>query len=427
MKPSPWFVPWRAAALAVAVTLCFPVQAQPIETPLSQSVSEASGPVSVSWTQAVEAAWARSPLHVEAQGRQRVAQASRQVADSWLVAPPSLDVAQREGVSAATRGERETELGVSLPLWRWDQRDRSQASASAEAAWADASQQAVRWRVAGLVREAAARVRLAQADLAQVNTQQQLLATLAQDVARRVRAGDLAPADELAAKAELLGWEAQTSQARWALQAEMSAWQTLTGLSAVPLAEPVAMTGAVQATADDLAAHPEAQLANLGVALARARVASAAQLAGAAPELGVSWRQERAKLGGAQNSVALSMKLPLGAATHRQPQLAAALAAQDTALAEQAQTQRHLGSQLELAQAHWANTQAQATNEQERARLLRQRGQWLQRAFSAGETALPDLLRALSAAAQAEAAAARQQAALAQAWARLQHAQGLMP
>ena len=66
-------------------------------------------------------------------------------------------------------------------------------------------------------------------------------ATLAQDVARRVRAGDLAPADELAAKAELLGWEAQTSQARWALQAEMSAWQTLTGLSALPLAEPVAI------------------------------------------------------------------------------------------------------------------------------------------------------------------------------------------
>src|SRR5690606_4824460 len=141
---------------------------------------------------------------------------------------------------------------VSLPLWRWDQRARSQASASAEAAWADASQQVARWRVAGLVREAAARVRLAQADLAQVSAQQQLLATLAQDVARRVRAGDLAPADELAARAELLGWEAQTSQARWALQAEMSAWQTLTGLSALPLAEPVAMTGAVQSTADDL-------------------------------------------------------------------------------------------------------------------------------------------------------------------------------
>ena len=381
----------------------------------------------MSWTQAVDAAWARSPLNVEAQGRQRVAQAARQVADSWLVAPPSLNVGQREGVSSTSRGERETELGVSLPLWRWDQRARSQASASAEAAWADASQQVARWRVAGLVREAAARVRLAQADLLQVDAQHQLLAKLAEDVARRVRAGDLAPSDELAAKAELLGWEAQTSQARWSLQAEMSAWQTLTGLTALPLAEPIAIPGAVQATTDDLAGHPEAQLANLEVERARARVASASQLAGAAPELGVSWRQERANLGVTQSSVALSMKLPLGTATHRQPQLAAALAAQDTALAEQAQTQRHLSAQLGLAQAHWANTQAQATTEQERARLLRQRGQWLQRSFAAGETALPDLLRALTAAAQAEAASARQQAALTQAWARLQHAQGLMP
>ncbi len=330
-------------------------------------------------------------------------------------------------MSSTSRGERETELGVSLPLWRWDQRARSQASAAAETAWADASQQVARWRVAGLVREAAARVRLAQADLLQVDAQHQLLAKLAEDVARRVRAGDLAPSDELAAKAELLGWEAQNSQARWSLQAEMSAWQTLTGLTALPLAEPIAIPGAVQATTDDLAGHPEAQLANLEVERARARVASASQLAGAAPELGVSWRQERANLGVTQSSVALSMKLPLGTATHRQPQLAAALAAQDTALAEQAQTQRHLSAQLGLAQAHWANTQAQATTEQERARLLRQRGQWLQRSFAAGETALPDLLRALTAAAQAEAASARQQAALTQAWARLQHAQGLMP
>lgn len=423
MKSSPWFAPCRAAVLGVAGTLCFAVGAQPIETPHSSGASNTSA----SWAQAFDAAWARSPLNAEAQGRQRVADAARLVADSWLAAPPSLDVAQREGVSATIRGERETELGVSLPLWRWDQRARSQASASAEAAWAHASQQVARWRVAGLVREAAARVRLAQADLLQVNAQQQLLSKLADDVARRVRAGDLAPADELAAKAELLGWEAQTSQARWNLQAETSAWQTLTGLTALPLAEPCAMAGAIQSMTDDLAAHPEALLANLAVERARARAASASQLAGAAPELGVSWRQERAKLGGATNSVALSMKLPLGTATHLQPQLAVALADEDIALVEQAQTQRHLSAQLELAQAQWASTQAQATSEQERARLLRQRGQWLQRSFAAGETALPDLLRALTVAAQAEAAAARQQAALAQAWARLQHAQGLMP
>jgi outer membrane protein, heavy metal efflux system len=73
-----------------------------------------------------------------------VADAARQVADAWLAAPLSMNVAQREGVSAATQGERETELGVSLPLWRWEQRARSQASAAAETAWAHASQQVAR-------------------------------------------------------------------------------------------------------------------------------------------------------------------------------------------------------------------------------------------------------------------------------------------
>lgn len=423
-------MPWRAAALAVASPLCCVVYAQSIETYPSQGSSETSAPLFVSWTQAVDAAWARSPLNFEAQGRQRVAEAARLVANSWLVAPPSLNVGQREGLSAANRSGRETEFGVSLPLWRWDQRARSQASAAAEAAWASASHQMARLRVAGLVREAAARVRLAEAEITQVNAQHQLLSKLAEDVARRVRAGDLAPADELAANAELLGWKAKTSQVRWSLQSEMSAWQTLTGLTELPPAE--APATAIQSTTkavatDDLAAHPESQLADLALERARARVAAASQLAGAPPELGVSWRQERASLGAKHSSMALSVKLPLGTATHLQPQLAAALAAEETALAEKTQTQRHLSAQLVLAQAHWANTQSQAATEQERARLLRQRSQWLQRSFSAGETALPDLLRALTAAAQAEAAYARQQAALAQAWAQLQQAQGLMP
>jgi cobalt-zinc-cadmium efflux system outer membrane protein len=58
---------------------------------------------------------------------------------------------------------------------------------------------------------------------------------------------------------------------------------------------------------------------------------------------------------------------------------------------------------------------------------LRERAAHLDKAFRAGEAALPDLLRALSAAAQAELAHARQQAALGVAFARLQYAQGVNP
>ncbi len=69
-------------------------------------------------------------------------------------------------------------------------------------------------RLAGELREAAWQIAAANAELAQTDTQAQGLNQLADDVERRVRAGDLARADALAAQAEHL--------AATALQSEVS-------------------------------------------------------------------------------------------------------------------------------------------------------------------------------------------------------------
>ncbi|MFN4104413.1 MAG: hypothetical protein ACK4GB_09025 [Tepidimonas sp.] len=71
--------------------------------------------------------------------------------------------------------------------------------------------------------------------------------------------------------------------------------------------------------------------------------------------------------------------------------------------------------------------ESQAQLEAQRAMLLRERAGHIEKAFKAGESPLPELLRALGAAAQAEAASERQQAHLRLAQARLQQAQGLLP
>jgi hypothetical protein len=59
--------------------------------------------------------------------------------------------------------------------------------------------------------------------------------------------------------------------------------------------------------------------------------------------------------------------------------------------------------------------------------VLRERATLIDTSFKAGETPLPERLRAQSSAAQAEAAATRQRAALAAATARLLQAQGVLP
>ena len=107
--------------------------------------------------------------------------------------------------------------------------------------------------------------------------------------------------------------------------------------------------------------------------------------------------------------------------------MAAAVAQHDLALTAQQRTQLQLLSELELATRALESSQAQADTEMSRAKLLGQRAQLLRKSFDAGETALPELLRAVAAAAQAYAAATRQTTALALAQARVHQAQGILP
>lgn len=128
-----------------------------------------------------------------------------------------------------------------------------------------------------------------------------------------------------------------------------------------------------------------------------------------------------------QSSVGVSLRLPFGTDTHAQPRIAAARTEVDLALTQQQRIRDRLAAELELARAqlHAAETQAQL--ETQRATLLRERAGHIDKAFKAGESPLPELLRALAAAAQAEASSERQQAHLRLAQARLQQAQGLLP
>lgn len=325
----------------------------------------------------------------------------------------------------AASGVRETEVGIALPLWRIGQRERSQQAAQADQQWASATYQAARLRLAARLRDLASGLEFAAADLRQADVQSQLLGDLAADVERRVRSGDLAPTDAMAAKAEWLTALAQKATAERGLQSQQAAWRVLTGMEALPAPETTAPS---LTPVPSLEQHPEAQLADTQVQRAQRRLALVESLRAATPELGVSVRQDRSGFSQPrQNSVALSWRMPFGAADYAQPQIATAMAEHEVATTNQMRTRQQLEAELLLARAALSGGQAQLLIEQERSALLRERARLLQRAFSAGETALPELLRALSAAAQADAALARQHATLSQAQARLLQAQGMLP
>jgi cobalt-zinc-cadmium efflux system outer membrane protein len=125
--------------------------------------------------------------------------------------------------------------------------------------------------------------------------------------------------------------------------------------------------------------------------------------------------------------MALGLRLPLGAHERQAPQEAAAQAELAVAQAAEQRLRDRLAIDQATARAAIAAAVQQQRAEADRAGLLRERAALLQRSFSAGETPLPELLRARALAARAEAAVARQEIALGRARARLQHALGELP
>ena len=378
---------------------------------------------------ALDAAWARSLESAESRGQLGLAAAERRVAEAWLAGAPALEMSQRQGRGAAAAGARETEVGIQLPLWHFGQRQLGSQAAQVEQDWALAAEQAARLRLLGQLRELSGGLHAAQVELQAADLQVNLLQQLSFDVDRRVKAGDLAPADALAAKAEWLSAKSLASEAAQALLAQASAWRLLTGFDVEPAPEP-AGDGLAGAQAQQ---HPAQRLLELGVERARQRVALGQAQRGAQPELGISLRQEQPGSGqSAQSSVAVSLRLPMGSIFGAEPpqktqQLAAALAEQGLALAAAQRSQLQIEAEQALARARLQSTATQEATERERAALLRERAQLLDKSFKLGETALPELLRALNAAAQADAAAARQAAAHALALARAQQTYGVFP
>ncbi len=370
---------------------------------------------------AFDAAWERAVIAREAAGAAQRAGASGVAAASLLAAAPSFEYSQRSDRWHDDIGRKESEVGISLPLWLPGQRSAQRIAASAEADWAASNLEVARLRVASDVREAAwDLVRLqAEADLAE--QQAALLEKLFADVARRVAAGDLARADSLAAEAEALDVRALQRAAGQRLRQAEARWTLLTGLPPV-----VDATEAERKPA--ATSHPEANATSKQLDWSRARLDAARRSPRDAPELALQWRDDVPGLGGAaQRSIALALRIPFSTAQRNQPLLAAAQADADVAQAQAAQTADRLRLDIATAESGLIAAQAQADSAARRAELLRERARLLQAAFDAGEAALPDLLRAHAAAGEAANHQSRQRAALGLARARLNHAHGLLP
>ena len=375
--------------------------------------------------EALEAAWRRTAQSAAVAGQARRALAERPAAAALWAAPPSVEVGVRRDRQGAVGTSRETEVGVAVPLWLPGQRGARLGLADAEVDAASAHAAAARLRLAGSVRAAAAEVALQRAEVLAAESQSRELDTLAKDVARRVAAGDLARADALQANAERLAALTTLARARQALHAAQLRWQALTGLQDIP--EPEPGMAASPAASPALAAHPILRAAALDLAVARERLGVVKASRREAPEFVIRARQDVASSAPNTTGLGFALRIPFGTASRNEPLMAAALSEVELAEATEGELQQQVEAEWAAARHAEETARHQLGDESARATLLRERAGLIEKSFRAGETALPEMLRAVTAAAQAEAAVSRARATLAQAASRLAQALGVMP
>lgn len=370
---------------------------------------------------AVEAAWTRSVQATSAAGQLSLAAAQESASNVLWAAPPSVELSYRSDRLQENLGRSESEVGVAWPLLMPGQRDARQAAAQAERQVAEATMAAARLRIAGEVREAAWTFVAREEEASVAVRHERNLRALSDDVERRVKAGDLARADALAARAELLSASASVAETHQRLELARAQWKALTGMEQVPDPNEIA------ARATD-APHPELALAAINVQGARSRFEVVRATRREPPELLLRYRRETVASGlPADNTVGIGLRIPLGTEDRNLPKERAALAEVDVAGAEELRQRRRLESEAHAASFGLRSAELQVEAEGARAELLRERAALIDKSFRAGESALPELLRAAAAAAQAEAAAASQRAALGLARARLNQIHGRLP
>ena len=382
----------------------------------------------LSLRQGFEAAWTRQPESQAAALRREAAGADMDAARRWTPGPAALELTTRTDRFNRDAGRREYEAGLAVPLWLPGERDGAQALASSEAGAVDARLQAAQWRVAAEVREAywawqrtrieheLARQRLANAR------------RLAEDVARRLRAGDLARADGHQAEGTVAAAEAELAQATVARTQAMHDWTRLTGSQEPPAEAPEGVGEPPPAEAPLQAVHPALRELAAKAEVARRQRQLADAQARANPEVMLGTARERDVRGERfDQSLFVGIRIPLGrshASQSRQISASADLLEAQTQLTlEEGRVRAQIGAARDKLE---SLRQAQDAARR-RAALARESRGFFEKSFRLGETDLPTRLRIELEAFEAERQAARGGLEVSAAVSQLRHALGLLP
>lgn len=153
---------------------------------------------------ALDVTLSQYPTFGEISARREQANAWRDRGASWIAGRPSFSFRYQTDRYDADAGLQEFESGIQIALWKWGQRDSTQDLGAAFDAAAEAASVALRWEVAGMLRDAIWGVAQAEGELRVLQESMEIASRLAQSVRRRHELGDVALGDVLLAESSYL-------------------------------------------------------------------------------------------------------------------------------------------------------------------------------------------------------------------------------
>lgn len=389
-----------------------------------------AAPTVNSLQQAFDAAWQRQPEAKSAELRREAAEARRQTAESWTAEPPSLELASKTDRLNRNDGSREYVAGVAIPLWLPGERARSGALADAESRAVASRVLSAQLRTATAVRDAWWGWHRARGDQFLARERLANARRIAEDVRRRVKAGDLARADQHQAEGALAGAEAAQAEADSGLLAAARQVRALAGL---PPASTAADTPETMPKLPSDLGTTEATHPALSELLDRAEIARrSAELASVQtrsnPELLLATTRERGSFDDSYaQTVTVGVRIPFGSESRNRAKVGLARAEALEAEEQLRLERERLLADLEAADARVQAARKQLAAAEKRAQLAGESRGFFEKSFRMGETDLPTRLRIELEAVEAEKQANRTRIDLAAAISALRQALGLLP
>ncbi len=377
---------------------------------------------------ALESAWQKHPFQrSEANRRAEIAGRKLQT-QGFISSPPTLGLSHNTDLIGKNEGLRGIEAELSAPLWNRSLRSATQSQIERDEQRFALSGHAAKLKLSGELRELAAKYSLALADQTLASRKVAEANTLADDVARRVKAGDVARVDNLMAQSAVAQANAQLEAAQVELASIQSQWQALTALSTAPSPLPIMQPPSQSTPSADAQNHPLLLEAQAAVNAHQAKLNTTLADSRDPMEVGVSASREKSARGNpAETSMKFSVRIPLGGASRNDAKAAAARAELDETQTALEATQRQLQSEFAAAKAQLATTQRQITLAEQRAKLASEAQALYAKSFRLGDTDLATRLRADNEKFDADLALSRAQLQLQRAQSQLQQAQGFLP